>query len=206
MSQRKPITLKLESGESLAIQGKQGSGKSNLLQSLCGSHQIAKGVIRLDGLDVRMIHSRALREQLVYVNTGGFLPLTILENLTYGREEFSLEQVKQSLEQVGLLKVLESHREGLFLKVNSHGFPLSPGQRIQLALARCLLFQPKIIVIDQGFDFISDELRNKLLKTLLDKNQKWTVISTTMHDEVAKHFSKILNLDRYHSSAIERVA
>jgi putative ABC transport system ATP-binding protein len=190
-----PISKKVPRRGHLVVRGPHGSGKSRLLEAVNGVYYLEEGTIKIDGIDIRTLSTDALHSQMLYVNTQQFLPGTLLDNLTFGLEGHDPRDIASALDRVGLSGSIATQGEGYLLEVNSSGYPFSPSQRVQLALARCLLLKPKIILVDQGFDIIDKPVRDKLLPYFLAEDAPWTLVATSYQAEIVTKFKNVLELE-----------
>jgi ABC-type bacteriocin/lantibiotic exporter with double-glycine peptidase domain len=192
-----PLSFKLDSGEHLVIVGRHGVGKSRLLEAINAASAPDTGVVKIDGVDVKSLATDTLRKQILFVSGQQFLPGSLIDNLTFGDYSHDAKAITAALEKAKLLEVIEAFGHGLDIEIKPNGFPLSPGQRVQLACARCFLLQPKVILADLGFDVLDKQLRDYLLSVMLGAQEDWTVIATSYQDDVIKKFQVKLNLDDF---------
>ncbi len=173
------MTLDLEAGARLAIHGPAGSGKSALLELLFGLRQPQKGHIALDGMDLREMSLRSLRQRVAIVRGAEIFEGTILENLQLGRTELTLEQIDKALEQVHLLDLIRNMPDGLQTQLASGAPTLSNSQAMRLTLARAIVGQPSLLVVDEIFGKMSIETAQYVLSNLTSKDAPWTLITIT---------------------------
>lgn len=156
------VTLQVGEGEIVAVLGPNGVGKTTLMRTLAGSLSAMRGTVKFDGLDMTKApaHSRA-RAGIGYVPQGrGIFPaLTVRENLLVG-----LYATRQSL---GRLEETLNDFPALRSKLNDAGGSLSGGQQQQLALARALVIQPRLLLLDEPSEGIQPSILDEISETLL---------------------------------------
>ena len=185
-------------GSRAAIVGPHGSGGSTLLNILFGLRQPTAGFVRIDGLDLRNCYLESLRESVMLLRRDEIVGGTIIENLRLGSSDIGMEEIQTALSKVGLLEELLHHPEGLNLQLRVEGAPLSGNQRTRLLLARALVQQPKLLLIDELFDGLDADSLNQLSAAILGKSQDWTVVLTTRDHDVTLKCKQIIKLAPCH--------
>ncbi|MCU0750956.1 MAG: ATP-binding cassette domain-containing protein, partial [Akkermansiaceae bacterium] len=171
-------------GERAGLYGPQGSGVSSMLELLFAVRQPTQGHLSFDGLDSRNWHLESLRGQVQLLRRDEFVDGTIVENLRLGRPDIAMEEVRRALEKVGMLDELLSRPEGLNLRLRIGGAPLSTSQRISLSIARALVQQPRLLLIDELFDGLDEQTLQRLTQLVLGGDLPWTVVVATRMQEV----------------------
>jgi len=180
--------LSIREGEKIAILGRNGAGKTTLLQLLAGMQVPLQGNIDLDGLDLNLIDPSDVRRDVALLNQNAHLFYgTIRENLTLGAPLASDEDVLKALAITGALHFIKEKKEGLDHIILEGGIGFSGGQRQALLLARLLIRQPNILLLDEPTASIDDVSE----KQLIDHLKSWLSHRTLI---VATHRRAVLEL------------
>ncbi len=185
-------------GSRVAIVGPHGSGASSLLDILFGLRAPTEGHVSVDGLDLRSWHLESLRERVMLLRRDDIVDGSVVENLRMGRDDIGLDEVRGALEKVGLLEVLLRRPEGMDLHLTVGGAPLSGNQRTRLLLARALVQNPRLLMIDELFDSLDPESFRLLQTAILDRSWPWTVILATRDHDVTRICDQIIQLAPCH--------
>ena len=138
-------------GTTVALVGGTGSGKTTLVQLLARLYDVDEGAVLVDGADVREVDLDALRGSISVVDDDPFLfSATVHENIAYGRPEATREEVEQAAERAQAAGFVAALPEGYDTRVGERGLTLSGGQRQRIAIARALLSDPRILVLDDA--------------------------------------------------------
>ncbi len=144
------LSLKIEAGERVAIIGETGSGKSTLAQILIGLYPIDSGEIYYNGVEIKDIGYKLVRENVGYILQSPMLfNDTIRFNLTLGKD-YSDEEIFKALKIAQIYEFVKSLDKGLDTIVGKNGTKLSGGQKQRLSIARVLLKNPKVIIFDES--------------------------------------------------------
>ena len=187
----KDITFALGSGESIAIVGATGSGKTSIINILNRFYDIQRGKIFLDGIDIRQYELFDLRKHIGIVSQDVFLfSGTILENIRLGNSEIGLDRVIEAATYVNAHKFIEKLPNGYEEEVKERGQILSVGQRQLIAFARALVFNPEILlVLDEATSSIDSEIEALIQDALAKIMKNRTTII------IAHRLSTIKNVD-----------
>ncbi|MFH5184693.1 ABC transporter ATP-binding protein [Paenibacillus sp. TAB 01] len=167
----KGIDLSVKAGESIALVGHTGSGKSTIINLLCRFYDITKGSITIDGHDIRDVTIPSLRSQIGIVLQDTFIfSGTIRDNIRFGRLDATDEEVEFAAKAVRAHDFIVNLPQGYNTEVQERGNVLSMGQRQLISFARALLADPRILILDEATASIDTETELKIqeaLKTLL---------------------------------------
>jgi ATP-binding cassette subfamily B protein len=145
------VTLVVEPGETLAIVGPTGSGKTTLVAAVARLYDLSGGSISIDGVDVREIDTADLRRAVALVPDDGFLfSATVAENIAYARPDATLEEIELAARRAQIHDFVESLPDRYDTLVGERGLTLSGGQRQRVAIARALLADPRVLVLDDA--------------------------------------------------------
>jgi putative ABC transport system ATP-binding protein len=194
------MAFSVPSGSSAAIVGPHGSGISSMLDILFGLRRPTEGYVSVDGVDLRSWYLEALRENVMLLRRDEIVDGTVVENLRMGRMDIGLDEVRSALESVGLLNDVLRLPEGLNLRLKIGGGPLSSNQRTRLLLARALVQQPRLLLIDELFDSMDRESFDFLTHVVFKSGLPWTVILATREKSVGMQCAQIVELTPLHLS------
>ena len=141
----------VEAGTTVALVGATGSGKTTLVQLLGRLYDVTEGAVLIDGADVRSVDVRSLREEIAVVDDDPFLfSASVHENIAYGRPDASREEVELAAERAQAAGFIAALPDGYDTRVGERGMTLSGGQRQRIAIARALLADPRVLVLDDA--------------------------------------------------------
>ena len=161
------IDLDVEPGRTVAIVGPTGSGKTTLVMLIPRLYDVNEGAVLVDGVDVRDIDPASLRREVAVVSDDAFLFSSSLgENIAYARPDASDQQIVDAAERAGLAELLEELPEGLNTMVGERGLTLSGGQRQRIAIARALIAEPRILILDDATSSVDASTENRIKAAL----------------------------------------
>lgn len=185
------ITLHVEPGERVALVGQSGAGKTTLASLIARLYDPVQGRVLVDGVDARNYGLRALRSAIAIVQQDSFIfSGTVRENIAYGKPEASLDDVREAARAAHADEFITRLKDGYFALLGERGVNLSGGQRQRISIARAILKDPRILILDEAtssLDAGSERIVQEALDILM-KNRTCLVI--------AHRLSTIKNADR----------
>jgi ATP-binding cassette subfamily B protein len=193
----KDISFDVKEGQSIALVGATGAGKSSVINLLSRFYDIQKGTITIDGRNLQEYDLFALREKIGVVLQDVFLfSDTILYNITLGNPNISLQQVKDAAELVGARKFIERLPGGYDYNVMERGATLSVGQRQLISFVRAMVYNPKIIVLDEATSSVDTETE-ELIQNAIEKMMEGRTSIVIAHRlSTIQEADKIIVLDK----------
>jgi ATP-binding cassette subfamily B protein len=171
------VNLRIPAGSSLAIVGPTGSGKTTLVNLIPRIHDAAPGSVLIDGRPVREYCLADLRANIGFVPQETFLfSETVRENIAFGRPNASDEEVRAAAEAANIAADIESFPETYRTMVGERGITLSGGQKQRSAIARALIRDPRILVLDDALSSVDTQTEDKILNHLREIMQNRTTI------------------------------
>jgi ATP-binding cassette, subfamily B, bacterial len=191
------LSLAVPVGQTIGIVGATGSGKSTISKLLLRLYEIQGGTISIDGTDIKELHTADLRRNIGLVSQDVFLFYgTVKENIAYGMPNASFEKIQAAA------KVAESHEfilalpQGYDTMVGERGQKLSGGQRQRISIARAVLKDPPILVLDEATSAVDNETEAAIQKSLATITQNRTTISIAHRLSTIRHAHCIYVMDR----------
>jgi ATP-binding cassette subfamily B multidrug efflux pump len=185
------INIHVHPGETVALVGETGAGKSTLVKLISRFHDPVSGRIRIDGYDLREVTQQSLRRQMGIVLQDPFLfNGSVMENIRFGRLDASEAEVEAAARAVGAHDFIASLRDGYSTPVEEGGVMLSVGQRQLISFARALLADPRILILDEAtssVDTQTERIIQQALSTLLKGRTSFVI---------AHRLSTVVNADR----------
>ena len=193
----KNINLVIKPGEKIGIIGRSGSGKSSLAKLIVGLYQPDSGALLVDGVDIRQIDVSELRHNVGYVPQDiQLLAGTLRDNLVSGARYVEDEVVLQAAELAGVHEFARLHPQGYELQVGERGQNLSGGQRQNVALARALLLNPPILLLDEPTSAMDNTGEERLKQRLQAVVENKTVVLLTHRASLLSLVDRLLVIDR----------
>ncbi len=188
-------TFHARAGERLAVLGEPGSGKSTLLDLLFALRETSHGFIELDAIDIRSLRPAAVREVVTLARGIEIFEGTLVENIHLHRAGIGSRECREALSAVGLWTEVQRLPEGLMTHLQSSGAPLSRSQQVRLMLARALVSQPRLLLIDGLLDELPDALLQEVLPAIFPPNSpRCTVIVATGRETVMQACDRVVEL------------
>jgi len=190
------INFKLPVGKSVGLVGRIGSGKSTVAQLVPRLFDVGSGEIRLDGQDIRKLSLHELRRMMGYVPQDPFLFSTSLRrNLAFGRDEYSEEELSRAIKIAKLDRDLEIFPQGLDTMVGERGVTLSGGQKQRATLARALIMDPPVLILDDCLSSVDAQTEAEILHGLRAILKEKTCLIISHRISAVKEADEILVLD-----------
>jgi ATP-binding cassette subfamily B multidrug efflux pump len=189
----KNIQLHIKAGEKIAIIGKTGSGKSSFAELLLRMNDVSEGEILFDGLPVKDLNLGRLREQIGYVPQDVFLfSDSLKQNITFGKPDASDAEIEKAIFDASLTDEIKTFPDGLNTILGERGITLSGGQKQRVSIARALLKNPEILILDDCLSAVDSHTENKILNYFQSSLKDKTAIIISHRIYVNLHFDKIL--------------
>jgi ATP-binding cassette subfamily B protein len=189
------FSLHVPAGQTLAIIGAPGSGKSTLIRLLLRLYPYSSGSIKLDDRELRLVNRQWLRQQIGVVLQDPFLySRTVKQNLLVGRPDAGQDQVQRACIDAAVHDSVSGFPHGYETEVGERGVTLSGGQRQRLALARALLKNPPVLVLDDSLSAVDSETEVRILSALEERKGRQTTIVIAHRLSSIRHADRIIVL------------
>jgi ATP-binding cassette subfamily B multidrug efflux pump len=192
----KNISFQLKQGQTLAILGKTGSGKSTILDLIGRLYDVQKGQINIDGVQIDQLNLSDLRQNIGYVPQEAFLfSDSIRNNIMFGKEDASEEDVIAAAKNADVHKNIKKFTNGYDTILGERGITLSGGQKQRISIARAIIKEPQILLFDDCLSAVDTETEEKILKSLVKVTEGKTTIIVSHRVSSAKNADKIIVLE-----------
>ena len=190
------ISFDIPAGQTVAVVGPTGSGKSSLLGLIAREYDPRKGAVMVDGRDIRTLPLNVLRQNIGCVPQDTFLfSDSVKANLTLGNPEATLEDMDWACEIAQFSETLEGMPEGYATLLGERGINLSGGQKQRLTIARALIGRPRILILDDALSSVDTHTEEEILRRLKDVMRERTSIIVSHRISTVSHADRILVLD-----------
>ena len=197
------IHFKAEKGETVAIIGSTGSGKSTLVNLIPRFYDVTEGSVSIDGVDVRDMSQKELRDCLGYVPQKGVLfSGTIDSNIRYGKTDISEEEVKTAARIAQAQDFIEEKPKGYHSPIAQGGTNVSGGQKQRLSIARAIAKKPEIFIFDDSFSALDFKTDSRLRGALKEHTKDATTIIVAQRISTILHADRIIVLDDGHMAGM----
>ena len=197
------ISFKAEKGETVAIIGSTGSGKSTLINLIPRFYDATEGSVKVDGVDVREMTQKDVRDRIGYVPQKGVLfSGTIDSNIRYGKTEIPEDAVKKAAEVAQATEFIDTKPERYKTPIAQGGSNVSGGQKQRLSIARAIAKDPEIFIFDDSFSALDFKTDSTLRKALKEHTKEATTIIVAQRISTILNADKILVLDDGHMAGI----
>ena len=195
----KDITLDIKSGEVIGILGGTGSGKSSLVQLIPRLYDVEAGQVRVAGHDVKDYDLDSLRKQVAMVlQTNVLFSGTIKENMRWGNKQATDEEIIEACKIAQADEFIQEFKDGYDTKIERGGANVSGGQRQRLCIARALLMNPKILILDDSTSALDYLTEARLLKSIKEELSDTSLILVSQRTNSLKSADQILVLNKGH--------
>lgn len=190
------LSFEVKSGESLAIIGKTGSGKSTILELIGRLYDVEKGEILVDGKEIETMNLKALREAIGYVPQDSFLfSESIKDNIKFGKEDATDAEVFEAAKNAAVHKNIMGFSKGYDTVLGERGITLSGGQKQRVSIARAIIHSPRIMLFDDCLSAVDTETEEEILSNLFKISEGRTSIIVSHRVSSAKNADKIIILE-----------
>jgi ABC-type multidrug transport system fused ATPase/permease subunit len=163
------VTLDVPAGRTVALVGATGSGKTSLVSLISRLYDPSSGTVLVDGADVREVDLRSVRDAVAVVSDDPFLfSATVAENIAYPRPDASAAEIELAAERAQAREFIDRLPQGFHTRVGERGLSLSGGQRQRLAIARALLADPRVLILDDATSSVDSSTERKIKLALAD--------------------------------------
>jgi ATP-binding cassette subfamily B protein len=185
------VSFTAEPGQQIALLGRTGSGKSTIINLIPRFYDPTEGVIRIDGIDLRQVTLDSLRSQIgTVLQETNLFSGTIRDNIAFGRSDAPMDEILRAAEAAAAHEFIQTFPQGYDTPVGERGVTLSGGQRQRLAIARALLLDPRILILDDSTSSVDLETEWRIQQALLRLMQGRTSFV------IAQRISTVLNADQ----------
>ena len=192
----KNVSFKIEAGKTLAILGKTGSGKSTVINLMARLYDIDKGEILIDGIPIKEINLKSLRESIGFVPQDSFLfSDTIANNIRFGDEEATSDSIINAAKQANIHQNIADFKNNYQTLVGERGVTLSGGQKQRVSIARALIKDSNILILDDCLSAVDTETEEKILSNLNKLIHHKTAIIVSHRASSVKNADNIIVLD-----------
>ncbi len=192
----KDVSFKIKSGQTLAILGKTGSGKSTILDLIGRLYDIDNGQVLVDNIVISDLNLYSLRESIGYVPQDAFLfSDTIKNNIMFGKEDATDDEVIEAAKNARVHSNIIGFKKGYETILGERGITLSGGQKQRVSIARAIIKRPDILLFDDCLSAVDTETEEKILKNLVKLTKDKTTIIVSHRVSSAKNADKIIVLE-----------
>jgi len=190
------IDLKLEAGEKIALVGMSGSGKSTIVKLIARLYDVNRGSVYIDGIDVRKVRLASLRTKVCYLLQDAVIfDRTLKENLLLGNPSASTRDLQRAVEIADLKELVRRLPKGLDAPVGPRGNGLSGGERQRLALARAVLQNPSILLLDESTSALDAPSERRVFMNLAQQFRHQTIVFVSHRISALKWVDRIIVLN-----------
>jgi ATP-binding cassette subfamily C protein LapB len=190
------LSFKIPAGQKVALVGKMGSGKSTLSRLVAGIYAPTQGAILIDGVDVRQIDPADIRKNIgVMLQDSWLFSGTVRENIQMGFNEYDDQHILEVCKIAGVDDFIGSNPKGYDLEIRERGIGLSGGQRQAINLARSLLHDPKVLLLDEPTSSMDQGSEKKVVESLKEICIDKTMLIVTHRNPILAMVDRVLILE-----------
>ncbi|MFC1714523.1 ABC transporter ATP-binding protein [Candidatus Poribacteria bacterium] len=192
----KNLTLDVKPGESIALLGATGSGKSTIINLVPRFYDPTSGIITVDGIDIRDVTLESLRKQISIVLQETYLfAAPLKDNISYGKTDATMDQITAAAKAANIHDFISSLPKGYDTEVGERGVTLSGGQKQRVAIARALLMAPRILILDDSTSSVDTETEHLIQNALITLMENRTTFVIAQRLSTVKRANKIIILE-----------
>jgi len=193
----KDVNLTVEAGQTVSLVGRVGSGKTSLLHAMPSLFNISRGTLFIDGIDVKDIPLRTLRESIGFVTQETIIfSDTIRNNVLFGRSDLPEGSLEAALTAAEIYDEIQTQEKGVDTLLGERGITLSGGQRQRLTIARALLSDPPILILDDALSMVDTRTEERILNQILEFRKDKTNLIVSHRLSTISRADLIVVLDR----------
>ncbi|MGK7893483.1 MAG: ABC transporter ATP-binding protein [Xenococcus sp. (in: cyanobacteria)] len=191
------ISFQAVPGQTIALVGSSGAGKSTLMNLLLRFYNCDRGKILLDNIDIKTVSLKSLREQIGIVPQETMLfSGTIVDNISFGKTGFELQEIENAAKIANAHQFISELSQGYYTYVGERGVNLSGGQRQRIAIARAILFNPRILILDEATSALDSESEALIQEAMMRIMQDRTVFIIAHRLATVRNADNILVLEK----------
>jgi ATP-binding cassette subfamily B protein len=191
------INLEIKPGEFIGLVGKSGTGKSTLINLVMRMYEVDEGSVSIDGVDIRDISQECLRSQIGVVLQETFLfNGSIYDNIAYAKKDATREEVIAAAKAAGAHSFIIRMVDGYDTWVGEKGNTLSGGEKQRIAIARALLHNPKILILDEATASLDTETEKQIQESLAKLSHERTTIAIAHRLSTLRNATRLVVLDK----------
>lgn len=199
------LSLSVNAGEKVCMQGEEGAGKSTLLRLLSGTYEDFEGTLLLDNIPIHNYDHRSLRFKTgTYISQQDIFEGTLLENLCFGLEEADITEIQYYCDKVGLTDFISKLKKGFDTLLFTNGRQLPTHAIKKILLVRALMNKPRLLLLEEPWAGLEEVYQQQIKKMLLSEMPDTTVIIATQDAGFAAQCHRVIRLEKNRDSIIEK--